>query len=50
MFFLIKVEKIRLKVETIGDSGRNKGLNFHTFTVKVEKIRQRWKDQGIDKY
>jgi len=44
VFILLKVEEISLKVEKTGKSGRNKGLNFHTFTEKVEKIRRRWKD------
>jgi hypothetical protein len=47
MFFLLKVEEISFKVEETGQSGRNKGLDFHTLNVKVEKIRHRWKDQGI---
>jgi len=47
MFFLLKVEVISFKVEKTGQSGRNKGLNFHTLTAKVERIRHRWKDQGI---
>ena len=41
------MEEISLRVEKIGQSGRNKGLNFHTLTAKVERIRHRWKDQGI---
>jgi hypothetical protein len=44
MFFLLKVEDISFKVEETGQSGRNKGLDFHTLTVKVETIRHRWKD------
>jgi len=47
VFFLLKVEEISLKVEKTGQSGRNKGLNFHTLTEKVERISHRWKDQGI---
>lgn len=47
MFFLLKVEGISLRVEKTGQSGRNKGLNFHTLRVKVERIRNGWKDQGI---
>jgi len=47
MFFLLKVEEISFKVEKTDQSGRNKGLNFHTLNVKVETIRHRWKDQGI---
>jgi hypothetical protein len=41
------VEGISLRVEKTGQSGRKKGLNFHTLRVKVETIRHRWKDQGI---
>jgi hypothetical protein len=44
MYFLLKVEEISLKVEKKGDSGRNKGLNFHTLPERVERIRHRWKD------